>query len=72
MLLEAKAWTEADGGWPALADIPRPGQTLPAGGPAVTLFAAGRTADDAIAELRGRVARVDALLAATRGTPPIR
>ena len=72
MLLEAKAWTEADGGWPALADIPRPGQTLPAGGPAVTLFAAGRTADDANAELRGRVARVDALLAATRGTPPIR
>ena len=70
MLLESKAWTETDGGWPALADIPRPGQTLPAGGPAVTLFAAGPTADEAIATLRGRVARVDALLAATRATPP--
>ena len=66
MVREAKAWTESDAGWPALADIPRPGQVLSAGGPAVTLFAAARTADEAIATLRGRVARIDALLTAAR------
>jgi predicted ATP-grasp superfamily ATP-dependent carboligase len=66
LLLEASAWTKADGDWPALADIPRPGQILAAGGPAVTLFAAGRTADEVITRLHGRVARIDALLAAAR------
>jgi hypothetical protein len=50
----------------SLADIPRPGQTLPAGGPAVTLFASGRTTDDAIAELRGRVACIETFMKATR------
>lgn len=66
LLLEASAWTKDDGDWPALADIPRPGQILAAGGPAVTLFAAGRTADEVITRLHGRVARIDALLAAAR------
>jgi len=66
LILEASAWTEADGGWPALADIPRPEQILAARGPVVTLFAAGRTADEAIAALRGRVASIDALLTAAR------
>lgn len=68
MLREAKVWTESDGGWPALADIPRPGQILAAGGPAVTLFAAARTAGETIAILRDRVARIDALLAAARAS----
>jgi predicted ATP-grasp superfamily ATP-dependent carboligase len=66
LILEASAWTDADGGWPALADIPRPRQNLAARGPAVTLYASGRTADEAIAALRGRVARIDALLTAAR------
>jgi predicted ATP-grasp superfamily ATP-dependent carboligase len=30
------AWRCA--GWPALADLPRPGQTIPAGGPVLTIF----------------------------------
>lgn len=64
MARETKPWTQADGGWPALADIPRPGQTIAAGAPVVTIFAVGRTADDALAILRDRVARIDALLAA--------
>ena len=60
---ETSPWTHADGGWPALADIPRPGQTIASGAPVVTIFAAGTT-DDALAILRDRVARVDALLSA--------
>ena len=68
LILEANAWTKADGGWPALADIPRPGQILAARGPAVTIFATGRTEDEAIATLRGRVARIDALLSAARAS----
>ena len=58
---ETSPWTQADGGWSALADIPRPGQTIAAGAPVVTIFATGTT-DDALAILRDRVARVDALL----------
>jgi len=61
---EASPWTQADGGWPALADIPRPGQTIPVGGPVVTIFAAAPTTDDALAILRDRVTRIDALLSA--------
>jgi predicted ATP-grasp superfamily ATP-dependent carboligase len=63
---ETSPWTQADGGWPALADIPRPGQTIPAGAPVVTIFAAGLTFDDALTRLRDRVARIDALLAGIR------
>jgi len=63
---ESDSWTQADGGWPALADIPRPGQTIPAGAPVVTIFAASRSADDATALLRERVGRIDALLSARR------
>ena len=61
---EASAWTQADGGWPALADIPRPGQTIAAGAPVVTIFAAAPTTDDSLKRLRDRVARIDALLSA--------
>lgn len=53
----ARAWSAADG-WPALADIPRPGQVLPRGAPVVTVFACGFTPAAAEAELRRRVAAV--------------
>ena len=59
---ESDPWTQADGGWPALADIPQPGQTVPVGAPVITIFAVSHSAADAIALLRDRVARVDALL----------
>ena len=59
---ETDPWTQADGGWPALADIPGPGQTIPVGAPVVTIFAVARSAEDALAILRDRVARVDTLL----------
>ena len=62
----ATAWTAADGGWAALADIPRPGQVLAAAAPVLTLFARGHTADQALACLRGRAAIVDDLLARAR------
>ena len=73
MLLDALTrttvpWTQADGGWPALADIPRPGQTISTGGPVVTIFAVAPTADDSLIRLRDRVARVDALLAGLCGS----
>jgi predicted ATP-grasp superfamily ATP-dependent carboligase len=62
---ETTPWTQADGDWPALADIPRPGQIIAAGAPVVTIFAVTPTAEDALATLRDRVARIDALLTAT-------
>ena len=61
---ETSPWTQADGGWPSLADIPRPGQVIAAGAPAVTIFAAASTTDDALASLHDRVARIDTLLSA--------
>jgi len=56
-------WTRADGGWPALADVPRPGQVIPAGAPVLTVFAPGLADDRGLERLRGRVARLDGLLA---------
>jgi predicted ATP-grasp superfamily ATP-dependent carboligase len=61
---ETSPWTQADGGWPSLADIPRPGQIIAAGAPVVTIFAAASTPDAALASLRDRVARIDTLLSA--------
>jgi uncharacterized protein len=61
---ETSPWTQADGGWPSLADIPRPGQVISAGAPVVTIFAAALTPDDALNRLRDRVARIDTLLSA--------
>lgn len=58
----AEAWTAADDGWPAIADIPRPGQTLPPGGPVVSVFARGPAAAEALAAVRDRVAAVDRLV----------
>jgi predicted ATP-grasp superfamily ATP-dependent carboligase len=63
---ESADWTQADGGWPALADMPRPGQSLAAGAPAVSIFAVGHSENDAMSRLRDRVARVDAVLAPQR------
>jgi predicted ATP-grasp superfamily ATP-dependent carboligase len=61
---ETSPWTQADGGWPSLADIPRPGHIIVAGAPVVTIFAAASTPDAALASLRDRVARIDTLLSA--------
>ncbi len=61
---ETSPWTQADGGWPSLADIPRPGQIIAAGAPVVTIFAAASTPDATLASLRDRVARIDTLLSA--------
>jgi len=59
---ESRAWTDADGGWPALADVPRPGQSLPGGAPVLTAFARGPAPAESLAALRSRIAVVDALL----------
>jgi predicted ATP-grasp superfamily ATP-dependent carboligase len=58
----AAAWSAADG-MPAIADIPCPGQPLPAGGPLVTVFARGDTMASSLATLRHRVADVRRLFA---------
>lgn len=52
--ITAAAWTEADGGRPAVADTPTPDQTLAARAPVLTVFASGASADAAVALLRGR------------------
>ena len=50
----AAEWTRVDGGQPALADIPTPGQTLAARAPVLTVFARGDAVDAALAALRHR------------------
>jgi uncharacterized protein len=52
----AAAWSRADGGRPALADIPAAGHTLSARAPVLTVFARGDSAAATRAELRRRVA----------------
>lgn len=70
------AWREADGGWPAVADIPRPGQVIARGGPLLTLFAPRGPDRDATALLRRRAAAIAAVLSppagagVRRGRPP--
>jgi uncharacterized protein len=58
------AWRCA--GWPALADLPRPGQTIPAGGPVLTIFhraSAGEALPAVVpAGLVGRTRLIDAML----------
>ena len=66
VLSAAEPWTESDGGWPSLADIPRPGQTIPAGLPVVTVFGCGATPFRAVRAIRKRTARLDSLLAAAQ------
>jgi uncharacterized protein len=62
------AWTEADGA-AALADLPRGGVELPAGGPIVTVFAHGDTPARSLATLRTRVAAIRRLYAAAVSRP---
>jgi predicted ATP-grasp superfamily ATP-dependent carboligase len=59
----ARPWTAADGGWPAVADIPRPEQMLAAGSPVVSIFARGDGTAETVAALRDRVAAVHRLVA---------
>ncbi len=66
------AWTDTDGGWPAISDLPRPGQTIPSRAPLLTVFAPGDTADAAVAMLRSRVAMVASLLPDEPRQPAIR
>ena len=56
----ALAWTEADGGRSAIADIPTPGQTLAPRAPVLTVFASGASADTAVAALRVRASALAA------------
>lgn len=44
-----------DDGWPAITDIPQPGQTLARGRPVVTIFARGETTEDSSARLIARL-----------------
>lgn len=66
------AWTAADGGWPAISDLPRPGQIIPGRAPVLTVFAPGDTSDDAAALLRTRVAAVATLLPGDPRQPAMR
>jgi len=52
-----RRWGDVSG-HPALADIPPPGRSIPAGGPVCTLFAAADDAAAAVARLRQRAAVV--------------
>ncbi len=49
----AEPWTKDDG-WPAIADIPQPGQTIASGSPVITLFSRGNSADDCRKQLIDR------------------
>ena len=62
------AWSCSDG-WPAIADIPQPGQTIESGSPFITLFARGESADDSHAQLLDRMQAVrhTSLLFASKG-----
>jgi predicted ATP-grasp superfamily ATP-dependent carboligase len=72
------AWTDTDGGWPAISDLPRPDQVIPGRAPVLTVFAAGDTEQEAETLLRSRIAAVVQLLpddpdqpAIRRGTAPL-
>jgi len=66
------AWTAADGGWPALADVPPEGDSLPADGPIITVFAHGATVSAAERVLAARAARVRAVLDTAPAAGPVR
>lgn len=72
----ARVWTRADGGWPALADVPAVGAVLPDHGPLMSLFAHGPTATAAARTLAARDGAVTDVIHAwlrRRGaTPPRR
>jgi predicted ATP-grasp superfamily ATP-dependent carboligase len=58
----AEDWTRADG-WPAIADLPQTGTTLPPGAPCVTLFAAADTGREARRLLNERMTTLEHLFA---------
>ncbi|MFM8633651.1 MAG: ATP-grasp domain-containing protein, partial [Planctomycetia bacterium] len=54
----ASSWTATDGGPPALADIPTPGQSIPTGSPLLTVFAGDHDAASALATIQRRAAHI--------------
>lgn len=66
----AAAWTIADGGWPALADLPVPGTTIDAGSPLLTVFAAAGDEATALRTLRVRAGAIRAALRSVAVSPP--
>jgi predicted ATP-grasp superfamily ATP-dependent carboligase len=58
----ADGWTIADG-WPAIADIPQPGQTIGAGRPLLTVFAVAAAPEDCRQRLMHRVETLSAIIA---------
>lgn len=65
----ADRWADADGGWPPLADLPAAGETIAAGRPVLTVFAAGGDASAALRAVRGRAGTVRAILRAGVSPP---
>lgn len=63
------AWAEADGRRPAFADIPRPGQVIPAGGPLLTVLAPRGAGRDVTAPLRRRAVATTLALAPAVSPP---
>ncbi|MFM7108001.1 MAG: ATP-grasp domain-containing protein [Planctomycetaceae bacterium] len=66
----AGGWVRDDAGWPPLADLPKPGDEVAAGGPALTVFAAAGDAAAALAALRARTATVRMALRRAAVSPP--
>jgi len=62
LLARAAEWT-ADDGLPSMADLPRPGQTLRAGSPVLTVFARAASAAASLSRLRLRLSVVRSLVA---------
>ncbi|MFM7033853.1 MAG: ATP-grasp domain-containing protein [Planctomycetia bacterium] len=54
----ASTWSAADGGPPAIADIPAPGQSIPTGAPLLTVFAGDHDAASALATIQRRAAHI--------------
>lgn len=73
-LARVAAWQElwSVAGYPAIADIPAAGRTIPAGGPVCTLFAAADTAAAAVDQLQARTTAVSAAISRPGGAawPP--
>jgi predicted ATP-grasp superfamily ATP-dependent carboligase len=56
----AAAWRDTDAGWPAIADVPTPGQTIRCGSAWMTVFATADTTAGVRLELRRRAAALAA------------
>lgn len=68
----AAPWTAADGGWPAIADIPTPTQTIRRGAAWLTVFASASTPLAARSELQRRAAALVATVSrpSVAASPP--